>query len=196
MKKLLIVFTFLLVAIIVASNIVVLTISNGRCYDDVNIVPHANYCLLLGTGRSHDPSPYYDARVQAAIELYQAGKVDLIYISGENDIRDYHEVDQMAKDIHSIIPDAPIMLDYNGTNTWQSLNNLGNTLGYHSSVTIASQKFHNQRAVFLGSVLFRKTPIAYNATDTKDFWWSLFSFVRESLARTKEVLMLPIRISN
>jgi SanA protein len=134
--------------------------------------------------------------VQAAIELYQAGKVDLIYISGENDIRDYHEVDQMAKDIRSIIPDAPIMLDYNGTNTWQSLNNLGNTLGYHSSVTIASQKFHNQRAIFLGSILFHKPPIAYNATDTKDFWWSLFSFVRESLARTKEVLMLPIRISN
>lgn len=51
MKKLLIVFTFLLVAIIVASNIVVLTISNGRCYDDVNVAPPMRiiaYYLALG----------------------------------------------------------------------------------------------------------------------------------------------------
>ena len=41
-----------------------------------------------------------------------------------------------------------------------------------------------------GSILFDETPIAYNAKDTNIWYWDIWRLCRESLARTKAVLML------
>lgn len=181
-------------AIIIGSNIYVLAVTSGKCYDSVTDIPHSTYGILLGTGRSADSSPYYDARVQSAIELYNAGKIDFIYISGKNNNQGFNEVKEMANELEKVVPPRYIMLDYNGTDTWTSLDNFGDVFGYRSSVTIISQEFHNQRAVFLGSLLFHQTPIAYNAEDTKNIWWRIRNIIRECFTRTKEILMLPIRM--
>lgn len=194
MKKLIVILSSILAVIIVLCNILVLSISHNRCYDDVSAIPASSYGILLGTGRSHEPSPYYDARVQAAIDLYQAGKISIIYISGENDVDGYHEVDEMHDAIKTAIPDANIMCDTYGTNTRASLEDFGDVFGYRSSVTIISQEFHNKRAVFIGSLLFEDTPIAYNAADTDRMGWRIRNTVREWLARTKEVITIPIML--
>ena len=73
-RKLLLICSFLvglILSIIIESNIIVAYVSKGKCYDDVETIPHNSFGLLLGTGRSSAPSPYYDARIQAAIELYR-----------------------------------------------------------------------------------------------------------------------------
>lgn len=182
------------IAILVACNIVVILVSKGRCYSDIDQIPTSYFGILLGTGRSEAPSPYYDARVQAAIELYQAEKIQFIIISGENDEDGYREVYQMWVDIKAVIPNARIIIDDKGSNTWASLINLRDMHGCSYSVTIISQEFHNQRAIFLGSLLFYDTPIAYNARDTHNAWWKVRNSVREWFARTKEVILAPIRI--
>ena len=91
--------TAILLAIVLACNLLVVRVSKGKCYDDIDAIPHNTFGLLLGTGRSSKPSPYYEARVQAAIDLYKAGKIDYIIVSGENLYDDYNEVDSMLADL-------------------------------------------------------------------------------------------------
>lgn len=185
----------LVVAVVVVSNILVTQVSNGRCYDDVVSVPHRTYGLLLGTGRSTAPSPYYDARLQAAIDLHRTGKIDSVIVSGENLYEDYYEVDSMVVALND--SGVPIrMVDPYGTDTYTSLRRLGSFEGCSTSLTIISQHFHNQRAVFYGAFLYDEAPIAYNAQDTDIWYWDIWRFVRESLARTKAVLAMPFYLSN
>lgn len=198
-RKLLLICSFLVgvvLAIIVESNILVLHVSKGKCYDDIEAIPHNCFGMLLGTGRSSESSPYYDARLQAAIDLYKAGKVDFIIVSGENLYPDYNEVDSMVVALENAGVQV-IQTDYHGTDTYASLNNYGNTFGYRNpSLTIISQPFHNQRAVYYGSRLFHDPIIAYNAADTDIWYWDLWRFIRESLARTKAVLLLHFVITS
>ena len=177
------------VALVITCNILVIQVSNGKCYDDLDAVPHRTYGLLLGTGRSTAPSPYYDARLQAAVDLHRAGKIDSVIVSGENLYEDYYEVDSMVVALND--SGVPIrMVDPYGTDTYTSLRRLGAFEGCSTSLTIISQRFHNQRAIYYGSILFDETPIAYNAKDTNIWYWDIWRLCRESLARTKAVLML------
>lgn len=180
-------------AVAVLSNILVLAMSAGHCYDDVQQIPHSTYGILLGTGRTFKPSPYYDPRIQTTIQLYQAGKIDFVFISGEDDLEGYNEVAQMAADISHVVPAHRIIIDNQGVNTWASLTNFGDMFGYSNSVTIISQHFHNQRALYLGHMLYNAPVVACNADNTHNVWFILYHSLREFLARTKEVVLTPLR---
>ena len=180
----------ILLALIVACNVIIVSVSCGKCYDRIDSIPHSTYGILLGTGRKSTPSPYYDARVQGAIDLYKAGKIDYVVISGKNLYPDYQEVDSMVAAMEQAgVPIA--IIDFNGTNTYTSLNSFGDVFGYRDRLTIISQSFHNQRAVFYGALLFQEIPIAYNVQDTNIWYWNVWRYIRESLARTKAVLFIP-----
>lgn len=183
------------VALVITCNILVIQVSKGKCYDDLDAIPHRTYGLLLGTGRSSTPSPYYEARLQAAIDLHRTGKIDSVIVSGENLYEDYYEVDSMVVALND--SGVPIrMVDPYGTDTYTSLRRLCSFEGCSTSLTIISQHFHNQRAVFYGAFLYDEAPIAYNAQDTDIWYWDIWRFVRESLARTKAVLAMPFYLSN
>ena len=187
--KLLVTLSAIAVAVIVACNIIVVAVSKGRCYDSTNAIPHNTYGLLLGTGRSSKASPYYDARIQAAIDLYYAGKVDSVVVSAENLYADYNEVDSMVSALNTAgVPVA--FVDYHGTDTYASLHTFGEVFGYTVSPTVISQHYHNQRAVFYVATLFHEPTIAYNAADTDIWYWNFHRVLRESLARTKAVLTI------
>ena len=180
-----------ILCIVIICNVIVIVVSKGKCYSSIEEIPHSTYGLLLGTGRSSAPSPYYDARIQAAIDLYKAGKVDYIVISAENLYPNYNEVDSMVTALSNAGIDIDrVLIDAHGTNTYASLQHLGK-VGYRQSITIISQHFHNQRAIFYGALLFKQTPIAYNAQDTNIWYWNIYCVIRESLARTKAVVILP-----
>ena len=176
--------------LIIVCNIVVLHVSDGKCYDDIDAIPHRTYGLLLGTGRSANPSPYYEPRLQAAIDLHRAGKIDSVIVSGENLYEDYYEVDSMVVALKDA--GVPIQsIDHYGTDTYTSLRRVAALEGESASLTIISQHFHNQRAIYYGSLLYNETPIAYHAQDTDIWYWDIWRLVRESLARTKAILATP-----
>lgn len=181
----------ILLALIIACNIIIVSVSCGKCYDDINAIPHRTYGLLLGTGRSANPSPYYEPRLQAAVDLHRAGKIDSVIVSGENLYEDYSEVDSMVVALEEA--GVPIcLIDPYGTDTYTSLRRVAALNGTKISMTIISQHFHNQRAVFYGSLLYDETPMAYNAQDTDIWYWDIWRLVRESLARTKAVIFYCI----
>ena len=177
-----------ILALIFVCNTIVTSISAGMCFDDINTIPHKTYGLLLGTGRGSAPSPYYDARLQATIDLYNAGKVDSVIISGENLYDDYFEVDSMVLAMSTA--GVPIcLIDTYGTDTYTSLRRMHAFDKYkNGNITIISQHFHNQRAQYYGIRFYGSPLIAYDATDTDIWYWNIWRITRESLARTKAVL--------
>ena len=192
MKKIL-VFVAIMVMIglfvVIGCQIAVKSAARGRLYDDVNKIPHREVGLLLGTsplGRSGRPNQFYLRRLDATVTLYNAGKIDRIIISGARRGDDYDEPTEMRNDlVKRGLPDSIFVLDGEGHRTISSIVRTKEVLA-EDSVTIISQKFHNERALFLARHS-EVDAIAFNAENTSSRRWRLMMVLRESLARVKAV---------
>lgn len=160
--------------------------SNGRIYSDILNVPHNHVGLLLGTGKhltSGSLNPYYKYRIDAASELINAGKVEYLIISGDNSRMDYNEPEMMRSDLIAAgIDSTLIFLDFAGFRTLDSIIRL-KVIFSQDSVTVISQEFNNQRALFIASKE-RIAAIGYNARDVS-VKSGLRTQLREKLARVK-----------
>lgn len=128
--------------------------SKGRLYDSVAAVPYNKVGLVLGTAR-HRPeggiNPYYQYRIDATVALYRAGKISFVLVSGDNGSIYYNEPNTIKKDlVAGGIPENRIFLDYAGFRTLDSMVRANIVFGL-DSVTVISQEFHNERALFIAS---------------------------------------------
>ena len=163
--------------------------SQSSTYSEVQAIPFNKVGLLLGTGKflkGQRLNPYYTYRLQAAIELIRGGKIRYLVISGDNSREDYDEPSQMRSDLISAGIDSNIIyLDYAGFRTFDSMVRLREIFGQHS-VTVISQAFHNERAIYIASKE-EISAIGYNARDVSGSA-GLRVQVREKLARVKVLL--------
>ena len=175
--------------VVIGCQIAVTSAAKGRMYDDVKEIPHREVGLLLGTsplGRSGRPNQFYLRRLDATVALYNAGKIDRIVISGARRGDDYDEPTEMRNDlVKRGLPDSIFVLDGEGHRTISSIVRTKEVLA-EDSVTIISQKFHNERALFLARHN-EIDAIAFNAENTSSRRWRLMMVLRESLARVKAV---------
>ena len=75
--------------------------------------------------RDSQPSWALDDRIQAAIKLYQTGRINCLILSGGKSKFGEHEVDVMQNITQKFnIPVTNITLDYNGENTLATIANL------------------------------------------------------------------------
>lgn len=149
-------------------------------------VPETKVALLLGTGKTLSngmPNAYFYNRIQAAIDLYKSGKIKYILVSGDNSSKDYNEPEDMQLTLMKYgIPKERIVMDHAGFRTLDSVVRAKDIFG-QTKLVIISQKFHNERAVFLA----RKNGIeafGYNANDVNKYA-GLKTNLREYLAKTK-----------
>ena len=145
--------SILAIVIIIAScNMVVIHYSKDRLYDNAKDIPYKEVGLLLGTSpRTKDghANIYYTYRVEAAVKLYKAKKIGRILISGDGREKNYDEPKYMKRDlVRRGIPANKIILDKYGLRTYDSVIRAKDVYGY-SEFTVISQKFHNERAIFL-----------------------------------------------
>ncbi len=137
------------------------------CYFNTHEIPKNKVGLLLGTAKHLDRgriNKYYQGRVEAAIELFEAGRIDYILVSGDNGRKDYNEPEEFQQDlIEAGIPKDKIFLDYAGFRTLDSVIRAKEVFG-QDKFTIISQPFHNERALYLAHQNDLDA-IAYNATD-------------------------------
>ncbi len=158
----------------------------GKLFSGVDSIPHNHVGLLLGTSkylRSRSLNPYYQYRIEATARLMKARKVDYLVISGDNSHKNYNEPQMMKTDLASLgIDSNRIYLDYAGFRTFDSMLRL-KAIFAQDSVTIISQKFHNERALFIASKegIFA---VALNARDVPARI-DLKTKLREKLARVK-----------
>ena len=126
--------------------------SKGKTYTSVQKIPKNRVGIVLGTSKrltTGHPNRYYAYRIQATVALFNAKKIDFILVSGDNGSRYYNEPNTIKKDlIHAGIPEEKIFLDYAGFRTLDSMVRAKNIFGL-DSVTVISQKFHNDRAIYL-----------------------------------------------
>ena len=179
----------LLIAVVAACNIWVLSSCSGRLYDNAETVPHKRVAVMLGTNpktKTGKMNYFYKHRIDAAVKLYQNGKIDRILISGDNSRKTYSEPDAMKADLMAAgIPDSAIYLDFAGFSTYDSMVRAKKVFGL-SEFMVVSQDFHNKRAVYIA----RQNgidAIGFNVQNTLFRKWRIKMELREILARVKAV---------
>lgn len=163
--------------------------AKNHLYDEVNRLPHKRVAVVLGTSKylaKGIKNEYYQNRIVAAVKLYHAGKIDYFVVSGDNRKHNYNEPKQMQQDLIAAgIPSERIQPDYAGFRTLDSVLRMDKVFG-HKDYVIISQRFHNQRAVFLARA-HGQNPIAFNA-DNPQTQGMKKVLSREALARVKAVI--------
>jgi SanA protein len=149
-------------------------------------VPQAPVALVLGAGLNRDGSPgvVLRDRVDTAAELYYAGKVEKLLMSGDNSSPYYNEPGAMQTYALSLgIPREDIVLDYAGRRTYDSCYRAREIFGVDKLIVV-TQSFHLPRALFLCNT-FDIEASGVSADDANyyrrsyTFWW-----VREIMAST------------
>jgi SanA protein len=188
-KSLLIVGLFSVVAfftIVVAADAAVTNAAKGKLYDDTTSIPFNKVGLLLGTGKFLPDgyvNGYYAYRINATVSLMRAKKIKYLIISGDNSRKDYNEPQTMKDDLVKKGVDSNLIyLDYAGFRTFDSMIRLREIFS-QTNVTIISQPFHNERALFIAEKE-NINAIAFNARDV-DGKPGMRTQLREKLARVK-----------
>lgn len=177
--------------VIEGCELAVCNASKGRVYSDVEEIPHREVGLLLGTnpkGRRGGANMFYNHRIDAAVALYEAGKVDRFIISGAKKGPDYDEPQAMREALVTRgVPDSILVLDGQGFHTIESIVRTKEVYEVES-VTIISQEFHNRRSLYMAKHNGLDA-IAYNAANTTILRWRIIMFLRERASRVKAVLL-------
>ena len=175
-----------LLLVIIACNVQVNRKTAKALYDDLNLVPACEVGLLLGTNpylKNGQPNKYFLYRIEAAVQLYEAKKIQYILVSGDNHRNDYNEPEEMKKAlIKKGIPESSILMDYAGFRTLDSVVRAKTVFGKERFMII-SQRFHNERALYLAQYNHIEA-VGFNAQDVTAYY-GLKTRVREYLARLK-----------
>lgn len=144
--------------------------SSAYITDRMEDLPFNKCGLLLGTSKYRAEggiNPFFAKRLDAAADLYRAGKIDCIIASGDNSMKNYNEPRAMLQGLKERgIPAEKIHPDFAGFRTLDSVVRAREIFD-QNSITVISQKFHNERAVYIG----RKWGLdvtGYNALDWED----------------------------
>lgn len=165
--------------------------ASGKTYDNVDGIPHRKVGLILGTspvsiwtGRRNQ---YFDHRIKAGADLYKAGKVDWLVVSGGDYRNSENGCDEPIAMRDSLmkqgVDSTRIVLDYDGTRTLNSIAKMRDVY-CQDSITVISQKYHNERALYQAKHLGIDA-VAFNAgtPGRNTSWWR--NRGREVLARVK-----------
>lgn len=181
---------------IIGCYIVVSGNANGKTYEMAKDVPYNKVGLLLGTSPitpQGEHNYYFDNRIQAAAELYHNGRISHIIASGGDYSRENgcNELTAMRDSLiaHGV-PENVITLDYQGLRTLNSIVKAKEIYGL-DSITIISQKYHNERAIWLAEH-YGLNAIAYNASTPDITDKRIKNISRELLARVKMFIDLAI----
>ena len=189
-------FALVCFALLLICNQVIVNNAKGKTFSNVNSISPREVGLLLGTtpqsriGRRSNQ--FFKYRIDAAENLYKAGKIKKILISGdENSLDGVNEVTSMRDSlIVRGVPSNDIILDGKGYRTICSVINTNKVYGL-KSFTIISQEFHNERAIYqaehLGLDL--KNIQAFNA-EMPTSRRAYLTTIREYFARVKMFLDL------
>lgn len=181
------------VALWVASEAVISIAARGRTYDLVDRVPARKAALVLGTSKfvaGGRPNLHYLYRMDAAAELFKAGKARFVIVSGNGSEPHYNEPKMMRADLIARgVPPARIYCDYAGLRTLDSVVRAGEVFGAGDCIVV-SQPSHAERAIFIGRMRGQDV-IGFNArnvpasTDPR-------TAIRERLARILALLDVTV----
>lgn len=182
-----------LVGVIVICNLTISKFSEAYVYDDIEKLPRNKAGVLLGTTKyavQGGKNLYYKYRLDAAVRLYKADKVDYLILSGDNSELYYNEPQNMKNDLlEAGVPDSVIKLDYAGFRTLDAMVRANAIFG-QGKFTVISQEFHNKRAIYIARSKGIDA-IGFNAKDVST-GYGLKTTIREWFARVKVFIDLYV----
>ncbi len=188
MRRVLLAVVVLGVAAVAIPNLVVRRGGSGPVTSDPARVPHAQAALVLGAQVKPDgtPSDMLIDRIRAGEDLYRAGRVDKLLLSGDHSRVDYDEVGTMRRIMLADgIPAADIFTDHAGFDTWDSAQRAKRVFDVDSAVVV-TQRFHMARALF--DARHSGLKVTGFAADRRDYGRVMTRLrLREAAARMKAV---------
>lgn len=127
--------------------------SRGHIYSP-DLAPDKPVAIVFGAGLWRDgrPTAVLSDRVKTAVELYFAGKVDALLMSGTS-VSFYNEPRAMRNYAISLgVPNEAIIQDLSGLRTYDTCYRARYTYGVESALLV-TQGFHLPRALFLCNAL-------------------------------------------
>jgi SanA protein len=159
--------------------------SRGKLFDDVSKLPAAKVGLVFGTSDRYKEreNKYFRYRIDAAVKVWNSGKVETLIVSGDNREKNYNEPKKMKVAlIKEGVPEDRIVCDYAGLRTLDSVVRAKKIFGAKKIIVI-SQQFQNERAIYLAQANEMEA-YGFNAQDV-DFRAGFKTQFREIGARVK-----------
>ena len=126
----------------------------GKIKDSITEIKLENpprIAVVLGAKvwENGEPSHALYDRIVTAVELYRAGRVKKILMSGDNPTESYDEPTAMkATAVRLGVPDADIVLDFAGRRTYDTCYRAKEIFGVQKAI-IVTQEFHQARSLYL-----------------------------------------------
>jgi SanA protein len=137
--------------LIIYANVTAVWASYGKLFDDVKDLPPAKVGLVFGTTDRYQgrENRYFRYRIDAAVKVWKAGKVETFIVSGDNRSKYYNEPQKMKNAlVEEGVPASRIVCDYAGLRTLDSVVRAKKIFGA-DKILVISQRFQNQRAIYL-----------------------------------------------
>lgn len=184
------------VILMLVSNFSIEKSARHKTFTEVSNIQYNKVGLVLGTAKrlqNGNINLYFKYRIEATVKLYNSGKIEFVLVSGDNGNENYDEPTDFKNElIKRGIPENKIFLDYAGFRTLDSVVRAKVIFG-QESITFISQKFHNERAIFLAEKNGIKA-IGFNARDVSAKA-GFKTRIREYFARTKAVIDVVIGVN-
>ena len=115
-------------------------------FDDV---PYRRVGIVFGAGVWQDgtPTPYLQDRLEMALRLYRAGKINTILLSGDNGA-EYHDEPTVMKSfmVKNGVPESALVRDFAGFSTYDTCYRAHEIFGL-SEATLITHGYHLPRAI-------------------------------------------------
>lgn len=157
-------------------------------YERVDEVPHKPVAIVLGARVHADGTPYpaLADRLAAALDLYRAGLVRRILVSGDHGSEGYDEVNGMrAWLLREGVPDSAIFMDHAGLRTLDTMFRAASVFGVTDAV-VCTQRYHLPRALFLARAAGIEA--VGLVADRRIYPKARLDAAREALARARALL--------
>lgn len=155
----------------------------------LDALPTEPVCLVLGTNKTlanGQPNSFYQYRMEAAAQVYHAGKCQKFIVSGALPTAQYNEPDEMKSSLIALgVPAEIIHCDYAGIRTLDSVVRFQQIFGQSSGIVV-SQEFHNARAIYIGQH-HQINLTGFNAQEVSKYY-TLKTRLREVLSKGLVVL--------
>ncbi len=137
------------VFILALSRLVTGIFAHSRTFS-VDDVPTRRVAIVFGAGlwRNGTATPVLKDRVQTAANLFFAGKVEKLLMSGDNRFVEYNEPAVMREVALSLgVPDGDIVVDFAGRRTYDTCYRAKAIFGVTEAILV-TQAFHLPRAIY------------------------------------------------
>ncbi len=172
-------------AVVTVANAAVINSGEKSIVESVRVAPKADVAIVLGAKVRADSSltPVLHDRMRTGVELYRAGKVRKLLLTGDQGTTAYDEVNNMRRyALRQKVAPRDIFMDHAGFDTYDSMVRARKVFGVRTALVV-TQRFHLARAVYIArDAGIRATGVP---SDKRAYQQAFLFDAREILARTK-----------